>query len=38
VTRIGSIEGADDGISVVDEMGHRVPVGQAGWDHFLGHI
>ena len=38
VTRIGSIAGADDGIAVVDEMGHRVPVGQAGWDHFLGHI
>lgn len=38
VTRIGSIAGADDSIAVLDEMGHRVPVGQAGWDHFLGHI
>ncbi len=38
VTRIGSIAGAGDGISVVDEMGHRVAVGQAGWDHFLGNI
>jgi thiamine-monophosphate kinase len=38
VTCIGSIAGADDGIAVVDELGHRMPIEQAGWDHFLGHI
>jgi thiamine-monophosphate kinase len=38
VTRIGSIAGADDGIVAVDGMGNRVPIAQAGWDHFLGHI